>query len=288
MPNLILPTQINPFRAKRFTICAKIGNDCYKLFQIVYPNRASAVYVNFPYLPNSKGIAAVAAMHGDGTTRHQLDLQQQGMLTSHLVKYSHHADGMAHFSQDRKVRTELRKQSTPLDRLNGHLFSASFGGIASFKKLQGDYRNLNSINNFGITLQFDQDPGWIKVMGFWYNSQSAARRFGGYAINGKVGPLIGDGVGSTSAFLAPWNRGSGGNSVLVLQARSLPDFRSTNGPGQIFVGGFDTEYRMNDLSQDTSVLVFNYPASDFDSLTEVMESIDYAPMAGPARGTLGK
>jgi hypothetical protein len=283
--NLILPIQINPFAAGRFTVCAKMVDDFYKLFDVIFPTNSLAVYVNFPYFPVSEGIAAVATVRGDGTASQEISLQEQGQLTSHLVKYSHHEDGRAHFSQDGKVRTVLRKQSAPLAVLNGHMFTSTFGGITTFEKLEGDFEKLNTRKHGGIGLLFNEDPGWIKVKGFWYSRQTAARRLANLAVNGKVGPLVGNGWGTTTAFLGPWNKGRVGKHVLILHAETLPNFRSNDRPGQIFIGGFDTEYRVNDLAQDTSMLVFSYPASNFVLLQESMESIDYVPDTSPIAGT---
>jgi hypothetical protein len=287
MERLILPTRINPFWAKRFTVCARIGKNCYKLFQVLFPNDKDVVYINFPYFPISEGIAAVATLHGNGRSNQQLELNREGRLTSHLVKYTHPADGMAHFSQDGKVRSELRKQSVPLADLDGHMFSAHFSGITQFTKLDGPYPSLNRTTNGGIVLNLDQDPGWIKVMGFWHTRQQAARQFQNYAVNGVIGPMIGDDLGYSTAFLGPWNKGSGGNAILVLQSQTLPNFDPGNSPMQLFIGGFDTDYKVNDLFQDSSVLTFKYPAVDFESLKATMESIDYMVTAREDDTSLG-
>jgi len=37
-----------------------------------------------------------------------------GVRTSHLAKYAHHSDGEAHFFEDGKVKTEVRRKSVPL------------------------------------------------------------------------------------------------------------------------------------------------------------------------------
>jgi hypothetical protein len=157
------------------------------------------------------------------------------------------------------------------------MFTAYFSGITQFTKLAGDYMKLNSVVNGGIVLDLGHDPGWIKVTGFWHIRMLAARRFRNYAVNGVVGPMAGDGIGKTTAFFGPWNRGFGGDSVLVLQSQTLNTFDPENSPVQLFLGGFDTESRVNDPFQDTSVLVFRYPATDFESLKMVMESIDFIP-----------
>ena len=50
-------------------------------------------------------------------------------ITSHLVKYSHHVDGRAHFSQGGKILTAIKRQSMALDKQYGHIFSLLVQGL---------------------------------------------------------------------------------------------------------------------------------------------------------------
>jgi hypothetical protein len=73
---------------------------------------------------------ATVAAHGT-----QLDLTPGGKIASHAVKYAHHPDGEAHFSQDGKVLTAIRRKAVPLDAAAGHLFTVHVVGFAAFKTL---------------------------------------------------------------------------------------------------------------------------------------------------------
>jgi hypothetical protein len=58
-----------------------------------------------------------------------VNIECGGKVTSHLVKYSHHPDGRAHFSQDGKILTAIKRQSIALDRQNGHMFTLYIQGL---------------------------------------------------------------------------------------------------------------------------------------------------------------
>jgi hypothetical protein len=58
-----------------------------------------------------------------------VSLEDGGKVTSHLVKYSHHADGRAHFSQTGKIITAIRRQLVALERQHGHIFSLLIQGL---------------------------------------------------------------------------------------------------------------------------------------------------------------
>lgn len=134
MEQLILPVRINPFWAERFTVVARVGDEDFKLFQVLFTAKNGSVFVSFPYFPDSRGIAAVATLDPDARLSGTVDLRSQGKLTSHLVKYHHPPDGRAHCSQDGKIRTELMKQSVPHRDLDGHMFSVYMKGITHFSR----------------------------------------------------------------------------------------------------------------------------------------------------------
>lgn len=278
MDRLILPTRINPLWADRFTIIGHIGSRNYKLFQVLFNNKRGSVYVNFPYFPESSGIAAVATLPASGGHETNLELQAEGKLTSHLVKYHHPPDGRAHFSQSGKVRNELMKQSVPLSDLDGHMFTVYIKGIPEFRHLDEDVQTLSTVKNTAVVLSFPEgDPGWIKIVGYWHKRLRASTLYAPFAANGMVGPIIEDAQGLQKVFLSPWNKGAAGTSVMVLEARPLPEFKIHSGSMLVFIGGFDNERVVNDPLQKTTILAFKYPASNVAELQQFMDTIDHHP-----------
>lgn len=280
--DLMYPLRLNPFAADRFTITACLGQTEHKLFQVLFADRQGGVYVNFPYFRHQQGIAAVATVPASDEEPSNINLQQEGRLTSHLVKYSHHIDGRAHFSQDGRVRTELVKQSVPLGSLAGHMFTVYLNGIADFLHATSRDVGTPTRKHSRITFPFPEgDPGWIKIVGYWYSRSRCLGTYHHLAVNGQVGPIIRDfdtgGQRVQRALLAPWNGGRTGKSILALEAQRLPTFRCDGGSTLLFVGGFDNQAVVVDPQQDTKVLMFKYPASDFDELSKVLSSIDWRP-----------
>jgi hypothetical protein len=109
------PANVTAFRSERVIFCVRVGVRCHKVLQIIFAKDGS-LFVSCPYFRERTGILAAATIPGNGQTTSQIDLRLGGKVASHLVKYSHHPDGRAHFSQDHKVRTEIRRQS--IARLN--------------------------------------------------------------------------------------------------------------------------------------------------------------------------
>ena len=120
---------MNAFGSERVVVSIDLEGKRHKAFQILFgPDKS--LYVNFPYFAHRKGIVAAATIPANCKVMSQVDLKINGKIASHFVKYSHHPDGRAHFSQDGKIRTEIKRQS--LDQQNGHIFSV-IKGIQAFE-----------------------------------------------------------------------------------------------------------------------------------------------------------
>src|SRR3954452_21599641 len=102
-----------PFHSRSFVICVEAAGERRKLLQIAFSRRDGSLYVSFPYYEHTEGIVSVGTF-APGASTGPLDLAAGGKGTSHLVKYAHHPDGRPHFSQDRKVYTDVAKQAVPL------------------------------------------------------------------------------------------------------------------------------------------------------------------------------
>ena len=117
--------------------------------QITFSKKDGTLYVHFPYYAHSQGIASLVTWIPDNPPPANLSLIEGGKVTSHLVKYSHHPDGRAHFSQDGKVYTSIKKQSLPINMIDGHVFSVQIQGLSSYDQLDPTEFNLNWYSNCG-------------------------------------------------------------------------------------------------------------------------------------------
>src|SRR5712691_4530164 len=95
-------------RSERFVISIECGERRHKVFQCQFAKRDGSVFISFPYFRHSEGLVSLASWPA-GEVSSVVSLELGGRVSSHLVKYSHHPDGRAHFSQDGKVLTVIKK-----------------------------------------------------------------------------------------------------------------------------------------------------------------------------------
>jgi hypothetical protein len=105
-------------------------------------------------------------------------------VTSHLVKYSHHPDGRAHFSQTGKIFTEIKKQSIALETQHGHMFSLLIQGLDGLEEASPT-KDINSAKK--TVIDFDMQPSEaFKFLGRWFDVR--AIRFS--KPTPKIGPVV--------------------------------------------------------------------------------------------------
>src|SRR5437667_2768383 len=98
------------FRSERFVISVECGVLRRKVFQCQFAKRDGSLFVNFPYFKHSQGVVSLVGWPG-GYASTTLSLEPGGRVSSHLVKYAHHPNGRAHFSQDGRVLTLIKKNA---------------------------------------------------------------------------------------------------------------------------------------------------------------------------------
>jgi hypothetical protein len=102
--------------------------------QVTFSKRDDSLFVGFPYFAHSSGILSPVTIEKWQHTNVKISLGHVGLgkCTSHLVKYAHHPNGKAHFSQTGKILTRIRRQSVPLKSVRGHIFTAYAQGLHDF------------------------------------------------------------------------------------------------------------------------------------------------------------
>lgn len=69
-------------------------------------------FIHFPYHPSERGVIARCEVGAGSETT--VSYPQTGFVVVHRVKCSHPPGGTAHFSQDGRMRTEVRTQASPM------------------------------------------------------------------------------------------------------------------------------------------------------------------------------
>jgi hypothetical protein len=265
--------KVTAFRSARIVVALQSGLQRYKALQLFF-GRDGSLFVSFPYFKHRTGLLASATIPGNGQTTSQVNLQVGGRIAPHLVKYSHHRDGRAHFSQDGKVRTEIKRQSVALDQQSGHIFSVLIQGLEGFDVADSSRDTGSSPKRTVLTFQLGEQSGTetTKLVGRWY--EIAALRFGSQE-QPTIGPILAaqDSDGKIKNGFLVASPFDNARHILLITCESIPRF-SPETELLVFYGGFAAPAIMNDTAQEAGFLAFMYPAADAEELKKTIGTID--------------
>jgi hypothetical protein len=263
---------IDAIRSERVVSVVKAGDLRAKAFQIVFGGDGS-LFITFPYFRHRIGLLSASAIPATGTRQAQVNLEQGGKVTSHLVKYSHHIDGRAHFSQTGKIITAIKRQSIALDRQHGHIFSLLIQGLDALDV-------ANPMKDAGPSpkrsvVDFQVEPSEaVKFVGRWFDVNKM--RFSNPTPT--IGPTLltmdADGVQRNACLFASPHANA--RHVLVVTCETIPKL----GPAPemfMFYGGFDPREIMTNPTREAGFLAFLYPLSEAEKIKERLGSVDYIP-----------
>jgi hypothetical protein len=263
---------IDAIRCERVVCVVKAGDLRAKAFQIVF-GRDGSLFITFPYFRHRVGLLSSSSIPATGTRQSQVNLEKGGKVTSHLVKYSHHTDGRAHFSQTGKIITAVKRQSIALDKQHGHMFSLLVQGLHALDV--ADTVKDTGVSPKRAVVDFQVEPSEaIKFVGRWLDVNKL--RFN--SPTPTIGPILltvdADGVQKNACLFA----GPHANAmhVLAITCEKIPML----GPEPeifLFYGGFDPSETMTDPNKEAGFLAFLYPLSDPDKMRELLGSVDYVP-----------
>lgn len=256
-----------PTRFKSFDLV--IGNaDNQRSIAKVKFAKNGTIYVLFHGFVSSQGVLSKIVMQpGEGGPVDK-DLSQYGVVTSHQVKFSYHADGRVHFSQDGKVLTVIQRESTALDTQIGHLCTIQAQSIDSFSAPKNKDKQRLTFTIEGeiqaVKLVIQRLP--MSALNVPEDTPQDARPLGidGFAGGPKAG-----------LFVAPPVGFKFDDHVLFISAETTNYLSSDQKPILMFLGGFDHQSIALDHSSATEFLAFSYPCSDFEALKQKIECIDY-------------
>ena len=160
--------EVKAFLSEHIVVTVHADGHRHKIFQLLF-GKDGSMYVTFPYFQHSNGILAEVTVDGPPGTTAQVDLVKTGKVASHLVKYAHHPDGEAHFSQHGKILTVIRRRSVPLIEQDGHIFTVLIQGLRAFDSVGNTTEH--KVTSKRTTLTFavkDKFPRAIRFIGRWY------------------------------------------------------------------------------------------------------------------------
>jgi hypothetical protein len=227
----------------------------FKLFQIKFKPDGT-VLVPFPYYkdPSAQLIEGRLEANRDYST----GLTVCGPVATHRVKYTHHIDGEAHFSQDGKILTRVRKHANSLPHYGGHLFTVQLQGLTDFAPVTD--RDSKDRRRTIVCLDYPTDVLALKFVAHLYSLNQVARMSFSKPKSGPWLTFIADGKARTGVFLYAGDFQGTGHHVLTLSYEQIPSATTTGSSIFTFMGGFDQFSTALDQSKDTTFLMLISPA----------------------------
>jgi hypothetical protein len=265
---------VMPIRSERVVCVVNVREFRAKAFQVGF-DIDGTLYVHFPYFQHRIGILSSSEIPATGERNADVNLEDGGKVTSHRVKYSHHPDGRAHFSQDGKIFTAIKRQSIPLNTQNGHMFSLCIQGLHALDtaKTPRDDEG-NSVARSVIDFHIEPIPEAVKFVGRWFDMSKLLVSDPNATIGPRQTAVDPDGVRFDTVLVAsPY---ADAKHVLVITCVAIPRL----GPDPeifLFHGGFDARETMTDPTKQAGFLAFLYPLSEAAKVRERLGSVDYIP-----------
>lgn len=268
--------EVRKYEAEKHTFSLLCGRAYHKLFKIQFNRNDGSLFVHVPYYRDCEGIVAVCTLPAGNYRDVVVNLTDDGRVTSHRVKYSHHPDGRAHFSQDARVLTTIRRNSEPLHGFTGHVFTLQVQGPSEFAALRDPDRprRTSTEHDHLVSLRGDGASTTFKFVGEW----TSTARFADQLVHGDVGPnvLVGDDSERPDiALLVGPAPGRPPEAHFLMITCQQTDVLMTNEEScLVLIGGFDSPERVDNREEPTSFLAMQYPASDVEALRQAIGTID--------------
>jgi hypothetical protein len=263
---------VDAIRSDRVVCVVKADGLRVKAFQIVF-GRDGSLFIAFPYFRHRIGLLSSSSIPATGRRDAQVNLEHGGKVTSHLVKYSHHRDGRAHFSQTGKIVTTVKRQSIALDSQHGHIFSLLIQGLNGLDVAHPVKDVGSSIKRTVVDFQIGPATTikfvrrWLDVNKLRFNNPTST-----------IGPTLltvdRDGVRRNACLFA--SQLVNARHVLAVTCERITSL----GPEPetfLFYGGFDSSEVMTDANRKAGFLAFLYPLSEAEKMRERLGSVDYVP-----------
>jgi hypothetical protein len=220
------------------------------------------LFVHFPYHPDMQGLLSRATVPA-GPGEVKVDLKASGAVTSHKVKYSHHTDGNALFSQDGKVLSKVRGRAADLRTPAGHIFSIDVQGLHQLAKFDTSGNEYYGDRYGRCYFEFQSaEPTAVHIVGRWMQLREGRRI---EELRNPVGLTEGGRTVEGIAIAPPSGSPLEGGFLIVEVVSQSPlsdaEFQL------LFSGCF--EKGMDDPEVESACLLMQYPATDVDDLPNI-------------------
>ena len=252
------------------------------LCQVIFHKKDGSIFVDFPHFRERDGIATVVRLEPGGSPKRTIRLLEEGKVTSHLVKYAHHSDGRVHFSQDGKVRTEIKRQANfPLNGPIGRVFDLlAFRPAAGFLPL--DHLTMKKGRPYLVFDYKNQIPAAVRIRASWRRkvdvsnwSRPPKTPLGPRA---KVESAVNGSTSSVFFFGQPPSYPLQ-DHVLAIFCNEVTPPSGLVGSTLLFFCGADADEvaQPGDAAPPSEYLVAMYPVTDRGELERLVGTIDYNP-----------
>ena len=233
-----------------------------KVFQVQF--HGDGLFVHFAYHPSEEGVLARCEL-GPGREEQQISYAETGRLVSSRVKYSHPGDGNAHFSQDGRIRAQVRNNALAIaePEASGHLFSVDVQGLEHFREMEGERYYSGEYGRAMFEAPRDHPPDCVHFTGFWARPDPEARA----RMRNPVRTRIAGEHEEDRIALSPLPDSPLYGGLLLVNATPREPLDNSKDHMVLFTGGFAPE--MTDLEVGGGFLMMSYPADqvhDFPSI----------------------
>ena len=269
-----MTNSVTSLHAMKYVVACKSNQSSKKIFQIGFAKSDNSIFISLPYFESCTGIVGVATLD-PGRLSKPYKLAENFLSTNHSVKYSHHPSGRAHFSLTGKVKSSVGKQSVPLDRASGHIFTVMTQDLSKFEDLSD--RDVKKKDRIVIPYRVNSDEiSALKFVGhIWQERELATRIIGHRGESPWLRLISTDGIIRQGILMSTPIFSNGRRSYLAMTLEHVPSVNKDKSFSAIILGGFDERAIALDYSRETSVLIAVYPAPKPDD-SIVRQSIDFA------------
>ena len=251
-------------------IVAGPSSQWHLICQIQFHPKGS-LFVQFPYFKESQGVLADAEFVSVGRGKGQMHLSERGRATTHHVKYHHPPDGNVHFSQDGRVRSDIRRSSFPLSEA-GLLWELHAFGIEGFETVTQERVRRKRLY---VPFVFKNGlPRGLQLSGEWRRKDEIASSLISADGPHAMIPRRRDGA-PMKVMLLGHPKGSPCEDFLLAVNVAIPPRVEIDRPTMIFMGGWDSS-GIGELgaTPGTGCLAFMYPVDDVQALAKQIGSVD--------------
>lgn len=265
------------FRADRVTVL--LGADTLggyrQLCQVTFNRRSGDIYLQFPYYKQAAGAVGLfrAPIREDMTSGIVFD--EQARVVTSKVKYSHPANGRAHFSQDGQHRTTFFASSLPLTNGTGHLGELHAYGLGDFELLPASKQRKNRLY---LPFRTETDPAGAAVVFEWKRRDElktwAAEEGIIVAPIGKI-PRTTDRSPYMAALVGQPLSSPLQEHLLAISVSPLEPLAGHSESDIVFLGGWRHPPQKVAPGTAMEILAFTYPVRDPEAMARRIGSADF-------------